>query len=944
MAHSIKTVYVVHHSHTDIGYTDLQERVIAIQVNYIKTVLSMMRQPEYADFRWNCETLYCVEEFWKQASEEDRADFARFVKEGKIGISANYLNFNDLVNADVFGKRLAKWQDKLQPFGTKIHTAMAADVNGFSMGYRDAMIENGVEFFFTNVHCHHGMYPLYQNQNAFFWENASGQRLLVWNGEHYNLGNVLGLQPNHAVNWMMRNRLGEDADAGTSFSDQLHTNLDKYLTECETEGYPYDFIDLVNADVFGKRLAKWQDKLQPFGTKIHTAMAADVNGFSMGYRDAMIENGVEFFFTNVHCHHGMYPLYQNQNAFFWENASGQRLLVWNGEHYNLGNVLGLQPNHAVNWMMRNRLGEDADAGTSFSDQLHTNLDKYLTECETEGYPYDFIVTAVSGVFSDNAPPSVEIMETIRAYNKKYGQEVRVEMVSLQELYAAIAPKLTDAPVYRGDWTDWWANGVGSTPYAVKHYKDADHRWQLANRLDPDAETHYPALAEAVQDNLMLYAEHTWGHSSTITNPYDTMVLNLDMRKNSYASKAHEAASLMLCSIAEKKGDMLRYYNTTGTVRAVGVSHTSQPQLIEFYIETLALEDVEVRDLAGNLYTCQVSPHPRGRKISFIDTLSYGEEKEYTYAARHKAPETLNTRHCYMGAEEVRDIVNDYDPVTYRLPYEVENKFFRICYKPGDGITSFVDKRAGTEMAGTVIPFFTPVYQRTPLHQEVPFSSYEERRALGRNIRGKHAETHIGKLMEITCMEHGPVFTQLRLHYSLAGTVKADVLLKLYEAIPRIDFTLELGKTISDEVESVFLSLDLNRLGNETVLRKGAREAFRPGIDQLPGTCMEFYMSDDGAARLSPECSVLIAARDVPMFYTGEMQHHPIRLCDGAAENNARPLYSWVMNNNWETNFKMDLSGFCQYDYSLWLTDISDPEQAMDELHEQLFDPYVLIVR
>lgn len=69
------------------------------------------------------------------------------------------------------------------------------------------------------------------------------------------------------------------------------------------------------------------------------------------------------------------------------------------------------------------------------------------------------------------------------------------------------------------------------------YKDADHRWQLANRLDPDAEARYPALSETVQDNLMLYAEHTWGHSSTITNPYDTMVLNLDMRKNSYASKA-----------------------------------------------------------------------------------------------------------------------------------------------------------------------------------------------------------------------------------------------------------------------------------------------------------------------------------------------------------------------------------------------------------------------
>ena len=37
MSHTIKTVYVVHHSHTDIGYTDLQERVVQGQVNYIRS-------------------------------------------------------------------------------------------------------------------------------------------------------------------------------------------------------------------------------------------------------------------------------------------------------------------------------------------------------------------------------------------------------------------------------------------------------------------------------------------------------------------------------------------------------------------------------------------------------------------------------------------------------------------------------------------------------------------------------------------------------------------------------------------------------------------------------------------------------------------------------------------------------------------------------------------
>ena len=60
MSHAIKTVYVVHHSHTDIGYTDLQERVVQGQVNYIRSALRILDQPENENFRWNCETWFCV--------------------------------------------------------------------------------------------------------------------------------------------------------------------------------------------------------------------------------------------------------------------------------------------------------------------------------------------------------------------------------------------------------------------------------------------------------------------------------------------------------------------------------------------------------------------------------------------------------------------------------------------------------------------------------------------------------------------------------------------------------------------------------------------------------------------------------------------------------------------------------------------------------------------
>ena len=295
MEHRIRTVYVVHHSHTDIGYTDLQERVIETQADYIRTVVSMMQEKENALFRWNCETLFCVEAFFREASEDEKRAFLELARDGRIGISDNYLNFNDLIDCDVYRRRLHEWQEILP-----MRTAMMADINGISMGYRDAMLEEGVEFLFMNIHCHHGMYPLFQNQTAFRWESGSGKSLLVWNGEHYNLGNVLGIKPNRSTNFMMQNHLGQTA----------------------------------------------------------------------------------------------------------------------------------QPTDPV-------------------EALHENLNAYLTLCEREGYPYDFIITAVSGVFSDNAPPEVEILRNIQAYNERYASEpVRIQMVSLQELYALTAPKLQDVPVLR----------------------------------------------------------------------------------------------------------------------------------------------------------------------------------------------------------------------------------------------------------------------------------------------------------------------------------------------------------------------------------------------------------------------------------------------------------------------------------------------------------------
>ena len=797
MPHAIRTLYVVHHSHTDIGYTDLQERVVQAQVDYIRSALRILAQPQNAAFRWNCETWFCVEQFLQTAAPAEAEALFAAMRAGRIGFSANYLNFCDLADAGVYARRLGEACALLRAHGIAPKTAMCADINGISMGLRDAMLENGIEFLYTNIHCHHGMYPLRQNQTAYWWQNAAGQRLLVWNGEHYNLGNVLGLKPNAVNSFMAQNFFGDE------------------------------------------------------------------------------------------------PV-------------------------------------------------PADPVTA----LEQNLDRYLTECEQNGYPYDFIIASVSGVFSDNAPPEPEILRVIEGYTARNPGGVAIRMVSLQELYDAIAPKLQDSPVYHGDLTDWWADGVGSTPYAVKHYRAAQHRYALARRLDPDAEQKWPDLCRRAEDDLLLYAEHTWGHSSTITDPYDTMVLDLDMRKNGYASAAHEAASRLLGAIGAEKGDTLRYYNTAGRLKVCVPNTVPGPQPVEFYVESPHLARARITRSDGVELPCQVSPHPRGRRITFLDDFAGKQEETYTFAPLPPLPDTLNSRQCYVGAERVRDIVNGYDPVTFRLPYGYENRWFRLDCRAGDGVTALIDKRSGHDLlAAGAAPFLTPLHEVTPItdaDRATPCPAEHARRMLGRNIRGPHAVLTAGQLQEVRCEEHGPVFTTLRLRYALPGTLKADVVVKLYEGAPRLDFTLQLGKTLSDAVESIFLPLTLDLGGpQELWLQKGS-EPFRPGLDQLPGTCMEFSMTDAGLAFVGPQGSALVATPDVPLCYFGEMRHHPIRLCENDPADNRRPVYSWVMNNLWETNFKLDLSGFGEYRYTLWLTPETDPHKAMAELAGRSFAPWALI--
>src|SRR6185295_18353549 len=86
------SVFAVHHSHLDIGYTDLQGAVLRHHLAYLDTALELAAQtggwPDDARFRWNVESLWPLQRWLAARPAAARDALAQLVGAGRIEVCA----------------------------------------------------------------------------------------------------------------------------------------------------------------------------------------------------------------------------------------------------------------------------------------------------------------------------------------------------------------------------------------------------------------------------------------------------------------------------------------------------------------------------------------------------------------------------------------------------------------------------------------------------------------------------------------------------------------------------------------------------------------------------------------------------------------------------------------------------------------------------------------
>ena len=137
-------VYLLPHSHVDIGYTQLQADVEKKQWSNIDTALELIRKtadyPPEARFKWNAEVLWAMDAYLRKAPPEKQQRLVDAIRAGDVELDALYGNeLTGLCRPEEL-LRLMQWGDRLgRRCGVKVNSAMISDVPGYTWGIVPAM-------------------------------------------------------------------------------------------------------------------------------------------------------------------------------------------------------------------------------------------------------------------------------------------------------------------------------------------------------------------------------------------------------------------------------------------------------------------------------------------------------------------------------------------------------------------------------------------------------------------------------------------------------------------------------------------------------------------------------------------------------------------------------------------------------------------------------------
>jgi hypothetical protein len=170
-------------------------------------------------------------------------------------------------------------------------------------------------------------------------------------------------------------------------------------------------------------------------------------------------------------------------------------------------------------------------------------------------------------------------------------------------------------------------------------------------------------------------------------------------------------------------------------------------------------------------------------------------------------------------------------------------------------------------------------------------------------------------------------------WSLSATAAAPGLrapltreIRVVEGMDRVTLTNRLPKAWVLDPEAVFFRFPF-ALEAPQVRIDAPFGFFRPEVDQLPGASRNYFSLQRWVDLSDPEGGVTITSIDAPLIQLGEIRTDAIVTGWLERAESSATLFSYVMNNYWETNYRAAQDDEVELRYSLRAHSGFDQEEA-----------------
>ncbi len=643
------------------------------------------------------------------------------------------------------------------------------------------------------------------------------------------------------------------------------------------------------------REAEW---LRAEGLTIRSAMQSDVNGLPWGTVRALLDHGITGFSMAINEHFGR-AVSPRPGAFWWESPDGDRILTWNGPHYHS------TPNRAM------RIGGPLD-------EAQPATEAYLAQLDARGYPLSVLGLQPTHIyFSDNDAPDAGLPQFVEDWNAS-GHPVTMRLATLSQFMDRLREEATDQlPVQRGDWTDWWNFGAGSTARETRLHMQGQRDLTTARQLQawvPAPARSAPLEAQA-EDALTLYAEHTWGADWGAATPTsDETAIQLS-HKLEYAYQGVTLARFLkrdaLLALARQvPGDgpsLLAYNPLPFPVTSMLRVPENTPRYVPNMAHLAQRFDVEFNGRKGAArWVGPVTLPALGYTVLPLDLAAQGAD--------------MGTTPTGLGGDLPTDALTASSEGLTHAPDALDNGEVAVQFDvTGGGITSL--RANGREYAraglGRLVIEQPEPARRTAIFGPPPWLAFDMHDAWHHGwevVRANAALDGSESRAVPGAVEHEQLLR-------FPSGERASVLYRLHpgEAALHVHVTLHLQPDTTPRATYLHLPLNLDGAAEAHFETAGATVAF--DREQLPGSSRHYVTTLDWLRLQDERAGVTVATPDAPLWQIGGFTFG--RFDEEGPAPFEPTLNAWLTNNYWDTNFMADQAGELRFRFTLALHDPED---------------------